>query len=391
MTERPMILYIEDNLDNQRLVQRILEARGYQVLLAKDGPSGLAAARETMPALILVDINIPGLDGYETTTRLRSLPHLHNVPIIALTADSRIGVRERSLVAGCSGYITKPIDPRRLHEQIQEFIDGKRELVSAAVETSILREYNDKLVERLERQVRELSAANAELQELDRLKSNFLATLSHELRTPLTSILGYLELFERNTLGSLTDVQSQAISVIARNSRSLSRLLNNLLYLQEIRSVPARRMPIVLSDIVQHAVVELQPAAQEAGVDLQATIAPNVQFNGDMNALFHAIRNLIDNAIKFNVRGGSARVTFSSDPTRVLLWVEDTGIGIPAEAIEKIFIPFYQVDDSLARPYTGAGLGLAITKYVAESFGGQVAVRSTPNVGSTFTFILPRT
>ncbi len=386
-----MILYIEDNLDNQRLVQRILEARGYQVLLAKDGPSGLAAARETMPALILVDINIPGLDGYETTTRLRSLPHLHNVPIIALTADSRIGVRERSLVAGCSGYITKPIDPRRLHEQIQEFIDGKRELVSAAVETSILREYNDKLVERLERQVRELSAANAELQELDRLKSNFLATLSHELRTPLTSILGYLELFERNTLGSLTDVQSQAISVIARNSRSLSRLLNNLLYLQEIRSVPARRMPIVLSDIVQHAVVELQPAAQEAGVDLQATIAPNVQFNGDMNALFHAIRNLIDNAIKFNVRGGSARVTFSSDPTRVLLWVEDTGIGIPAEAIEKIFIPFYQVDDSLARPYTGAGLGLAITKYVAESFGGQVAVRSTPNVGSTFTFILPRT
>ncbi len=391
MTERPVILYIEDNLDNQRLVQRILEARGYQVLLAKDGPSGLAAARETMPALILVDINIPGLDGYETTTRLRSLPHLHNVPIIALTADSRIGVRERSLVAGCSGYITKPIDPRRLHEQIQEFIDGKRELVSAAVETSILREYNDKLVERLERQVRELSAANAELQELDRLKSNFLATLSHELRTPLTSILGYLELFERNTLGSLTDVQSQAISVIARNSRSLSRLLNNLLYLQEIRSVPARRMPIVLSDIVQHAVVELQPAAQEAGVDLQATIAPNVQFNGDMNALFHAIRNLIDNAIKFNVRGGSARVTFSSDPTRVLLWVEDTGIGIPAEAIEKIFIPFYQVDDSLARPYTGAGLGLAITKYVAESFGGQVAVRSTPNVGSTFTFILPRT
>jgi signal transduction histidine kinase len=385
-----MILYIEDNLDNQRLVQRILEARGYQVLLAKDGPSGLAAARETTPALILVDISIPGLDGYETTTRLRSLPHLHTVPIIALTADSRIGVRERSLVAGCSGYMTKPIDPRHLHEQIQEFIDGKRELVSAATETSILREYNDKLVERLERQVRELSAANAELQELDRLKSNFLATISHELRTPLTSILGYLELFERNTLGTITDVQSQAITVIARNSRSLSRLLNNLLYLQEIRSAQARRTPIILSDIVQHAVVELQPAAQEAGVDLQATIAPNVMFNGDTTALFHAIRNLIDNSIKFNVRGGSVRITLSADASRVLLWVEDTGIGIPAEAMEKIFIPFYQVDDSLARPYTGAGLGLAIAKYVAESFGGQVTVRSTPSVGSTFTLILPR-
>lgn len=385
-----MILYIEDNLDNQRLVQRILDARGYQILVAKDGPSGLAAARESMPALILVDINIPGLDGYETTTRLRSLPHLRDVPIIALTADSRLGVRERSLVAGCAGYITKPIDPRRLHEQIQEFIDGKRELVPSAVETSILREYNDKLVERLERQVRDLSAANAELQELDRLKSNFLATLSHELRTPLTSILGYLELFERQTLGPLTDVQNQAIAVIARNSRSLSRLLNNLLYLQEIRSTQTRRVPLDLSDVVQHAIIELQPSAQEAGVDLQATIAPAVMFSGDMTALFNAIRNLIDNAIKFNVRGGSARVTLSHDGSRVLLKVEDTGIGIPAEALEKIFIPFYQVDDSLARSYTGAGLGLAITKYVAESFGGHVTVRSALGVGSTFMLILPR-
>lgn len=390
MTERPTILYIEDNLDNQRLVQRILDARGYQILVAKDGPSGLAAARESMPALILVDINIPGLDGYETTTRLRSLPHLRDVPIIALTADSRLGVRERSLVAGCAGYITKPIDPRRLHEQIQEFIDGKRELVPSAVETSILREYNDKLVERLERQVRDLSAANAELQELDRLKSNFLATLSHELRTPLTSILGYLELFERQTLGPLTDVQNQAIAVIARNSRSLSRLLNNLLYLQEIRSTQTRRVPLDLSDVVQHAIIELQPSAQEAGVDLQATIAPAVIFNGDMTALFNAIRNLIDNAIKFNVRGGSARVTLSHDGSRVLLKVEDTGIGIPVEALEKIFIPFYQVDDSLARSYTGAGLGLAITKYVAESFGGHVTVRSALGVGSTFILILPR-
>jgi CheY-like chemotaxis protein len=113
------ILYIEDNADNQRLVKRILEARGYQVLLANDGPGGLELARETMPALVLVDINIPGLDGYETTTRLRSLPHLKGVPILALTADSRLGVRERSLVAGCSGFLVKPIDPRRLADQIQ--------------------------------------------------------------------------------------------------------------------------------------------------------------------------------------------------------------------------------------------------------------------------------
>ena len=172
------------------------------VLLAKDGPDGIALARESQPALILVDINIPGLDGYETTTRLRGMAHLRGTPIVALTADSRVGARERSLVAGCDGYITKPIDPRGLPEQLSEFIGGKREALPHEAEAPLLREYNHKLVERLEQQVRELTAANAELQELDQLKSQFLATLSHELRTPLTSILGYLDLFERGTLGA---------------------------------------------------------------------------------------------------------------------------------------------------------------------------------------------
>jgi signal transduction histidine kinase len=390
MNDRPTILYIEDNLDNQRLVQRILAARGYQVLLAADGPSGLELARESQPALVLVDINIPGLDGYETTTRLRSLAHLRDTPIIALTADGRVGVRERTLVAGCSGYIPKPIDPRRLSEQIQEFIGGKREEVSGAVETSILREYNDKLVERLERQVRDLSAANAELQELDRLKSNFLATLSHELRTPLTSILGYLELFERNTLGSLTDVQSQAIGVVARNARALSHILNNLLYLQEVRSTDLRRKPVPVSDLVRQAVIELQPVAREANVDLQAMIAPGVIYQGDANALSQAIRNLAENAVKFNTPGGKARIALAEDATRIILRVEDNGIGMAPEALEKIFLPFFQVDASLARSHTGAGLGLAIVRHVAEAFGGQVTVRSTPGAGSVFTLMLPK-
>jgi signal transduction histidine kinase len=390
MHDPPSILYIEDNADNQRLVRRILEARGYAVLLAKDGPDGITRARESHPALILVDINIPGLDGYETTTRLRGMDHLRGTPIVALTADSRVGARERSLVAGCDGYITKPIDARRLPEQLTEFMAGKREALPHGTETPLLREYNSKLVARLEQQVRELTAANAELQEFDQLKSQFLATLSHELRTPLTSILGYLDLFERGTLGPLSEVQSHAIDVIVRNARTLTRQLNNLLYLQEVRSSQIKRAPVAMYDMVQRLCAELQPVAQDAGLAMEASLQPTLAFSGDAMALEQAVRNLIENAIKFTPRGGSIRITLADDPSRIILRVEDSGVGIPSEAQEKIFVPFYQVDSSLARPYPGAGLGLAIVKHVVEAHGGHVTVRSAPGSGSTFTIVLSR-
>jgi signal transduction histidine kinase len=386
----PSILYIEDNPDNQRLVRRILEARGYEVLLAGDGPDGIARARESRPSLILVDINIPGLDGYETTTRLRGMEHLRGVPIVAVTAHSYVGARERSLVAGCDGYITKPIDPRLLPEQLQEFMAGKREALPQGAEGPLLREYSQKLVERLERQVRDLSAANAELQELNNLKSQFLATLSHELRTPLTSILGYLDLFDRGTLGALDDVQAHAIDVIARNAHTLTRQLNNLLYLQEVRSSQIKRVAIPLYDMALRLVAEMQPRAEEASLALETALQPARPFHGDAMALEQAVRNLLDNAIKVTPRGGRVRVTLADDPTRVILRVEDSGVGIPIEAQEKIFVPFYQVDSSLARPYPGAGLGLAIVKHVIEAHDGQVTVRSAPGAGSIFTVVLPR-
>jgi signal transduction histidine kinase len=386
----PTILYIEDNRDNQRLVRRILEARGYAVQLAEDGPAGVAAAHESAPALVLVDIGIPGLDGYETTTRLRGMPHMRAIPIVALTADTRAGTRERSIVAGCDGYITKPIDPRTLPEQIKEFIDGRREAVPEAMETPMLREYNQKLVARLERQVRELSAANAELQEMDRMKSQFLATLSHELRTPLTSILGYLELFERRTLGPLNDVQTQAITVVARNSRTLARILNNLLFLQEVRTMELRRAPVYLHELLRGVVAEYQAAAADAGVKLISSLQPAALYHGDPVSMRPALGALIDNAIKFTPRGGQATVALRDDTSRLIVRVEDSGIGIPAESHEKVFLPFYQVDDTLARPYPGAGLGLAIVKHVVEAHGGQVALRSAPGAGTSFTIVLPR-
>jgi len=127
-----------------------------------------------------------------------------------------------------------------------------------------------------------------------------------------------------------------------------------------------------------------------AGLKLEMALQPTMIFAGDAMALEQAFRNLIDNALKFTPRGGFIRVTLADDPARIILQVEDSGIGIPAEAQEKIFVPFYQVDSSLARPFPGAGLGLAIVRHVVEAHGGQVTVRSAPGSGSTFTIVLSR-
>jgi signal transduction histidine kinase len=392
MQAQQLIIYIEDNLDNQRLVQRVLAARGYELMLAEDGPAGLALARAHSPALILVDLGIHGLDGYETTTRLKGMPHLAQTPIIALTADASPGSRERALAAGCDGFLSKPIDARQLPQQLAEFIAGKREALPSALEAPMLRAYSQKLVERLEQQVHDLTAANAELQELDRLKSQFLGSLSHELRTPLTAMLGYLELLDRGTLGGLNATQHEAVAVMRRSGEVLNSQITNLLYLQEVRSAQLRRTQVELDALLRRLADELAAQARLANVALVLELPPQLgaPLAADEQALSLGLRHLIENAVKFNVSGGKVQVALSDEGTRVLIRVADTGIGIPADAMEKIFLPFYQVDASLARQHAGSGLGLAIARHVVEAHGGQVITRSALGRGSVFTVVLPR-
>jgi two-component system, sensor histidine kinase and response regulator len=388
---QPKILYIEDNHDNQRLVQRVLGARGYQVLIAEDGPAGLALARESLPALILVDIGIPGLDGYETTTRLRSLPHLRQVPIVALTADDSPGARERALVAGCDGYLSKPIDARQLPAQIIEFIGGRRDRVAVpSEEATLLRAYNQKLVERLEHRVRELSVANNELQELDQLKSQFLSSLSHELRTPLTALLGYLELFERGLLGELSTPQREAITVMRRSGDLLAMQLNNLLYFQELRGRPLTLQLASPRDLIQALITQFGPQAREAGLNFEALAGDLAPMMLDAGAFEQLVRTLLDNALKFTPRSGRVRLILHGDHSRLIIRIEDSGPGMAREHLDKIFLPFYRIEQPHLVVKPGAGLGLAIARHIAEAHGGQITVRSQPGQGSVFTVVLPR-
>src|ERR1700737_3644069 len=190
---QPRILYIEDNPESRTLVRNVLEARGFDVLEASDGIAGIDLAISAHPDLILCDIEMPGIDGYETAPRLRSYRGLDGSPIVVLTSH---GDRGLSLSIGCDGYIEKPIDVEKFPRQLRAFLKGKREKVKSQDERRYLREYSKSLVERLEATMRELTAANRRLRAAARAKTEFMQNLSHELVTPLTPITGYLKIFQ---------------------------------------------------------------------------------------------------------------------------------------------------------------------------------------------------
>jgi len=171
---KPKILYVEDDPASETLVRRILGSEGFQIVSASDGLTAIEVARRELPDMILMDINISGLDGYEVTTRLRTIEELKNIPIVAVTAATLSGDRERVLIAGCTGYIPKPIDVDTFPDQVRSFLQGTREEVTSAEEKAeYLTEYSRRLVDRLEEKIRQLEARNLELQRLDKMKTDF--------------------------------------------------------------------------------------------------------------------------------------------------------------------------------------------------------------------------
>lgn len=219
------ILQIEDNEANRTLVRRVLEAKGYSVFDAEDGISGIRRAQELKPALILMDINIPGLDGYEAATRIRSIRELEKTPIVAITAGAGMGDRERSLSAGCIGYIQKPIDVRNFHKQVEEFLSGREECLSAEEERSHLRDYSHRLVTRLQEKVMSLEVKTHQLEarekETEDIYLNVMASLTRamEEKDPYTAGHSERVTYFSGEIGKLLDLEGDRMKVLIRAAK----------------------------------------------------------------------------------------------------------------------------------------------------------------------------
>ncbi len=403
------ILYVEDTPESQRLVQRILAAEGFDVVIAEDGISAIEIARTEMPDLILMDINIGGLDGYEVTTRLRTIQGLEDVPIVAVTAATLAGDRERALVAGCNGYIAKPIDVDLFPQQVRSYLVGKKEEVRPEDKEDYLLEYNRRLVKRLEDKVRELEKANEELQRVEKMKSDFVILAGHELRTPLTVIYGYLQILLANpAIPGDVEQEGSPRHLLKNVSEAVERLSQVIQDILNVSLIDANRLdlahePVFINSIIQSVLHNLRNFGPQRQLifDLGGGLRKLPVIEGDPRRLHQALWNIISNAIKYTPDGGTITIDGRVEGDEVHLWVKDTGVGIPADELGHIFERFYVLEDvalhrssKTAFKGGGLGLGLAVAKGIIEAHGGTLWAESEGYdeeklPGSTFHILVP--
>ena len=244
----------------------------------------------------------------------------------------------------------------------------------------------------LQRRAAELAGANARLQELDRLKSEFLATMSHELRTPLNSIIGFTGLLRQGLAGPVNPEQSKQLGMVYSSAKHLLSLINDLLDLSRIEAgkVDLDRRPFEFADVVGEVVESLKPLARQKRISLLTDLpGSGLALVGDQKRAFQVLLNLAANAVKFTDRG-EVVISVRHEPEGLEVCVSDTGIGIKPEHMALLFEAFRQVDGSARRVYEGAGLGLHLCRKLLQLMGGSIQAQSRYGHGSRFTFHIPR-
>ncbi|MBN1286392.1 MAG: hybrid sensor histidine kinase/response regulator [Anaerolineae bacterium] len=403
------ILYIEDDPSSQRLVQRTLQFADYRVLVASRGIEGIDLARGERPDLILMDINLPDLSGREVTTRLRALPGFDEVPIVALTAQSHTGEREKALVAGANGYLTKPIDIDKLPAQVAGFLSGQFETLTPEVAQEFGAVYHQELVARLESKIRELEQVNSDLRRLDRAKEKFIQLTAHELRTPLTVIQGYEQLLrDSGAVDRIAETYPDVASIMQGLTQSIERMGAVISELVMVSRFMADRVelsvgPIGLDEILEKAISQYAQACRDRTITVvRPCLEQRITLRVDGALLAMAVSGILSNAIKYTPNGGTVTFMVQDMDDQIQLAVHDTGIGIDPEEQTRIFERFYTAGDTQLHSTSktafrggGLGVGLSIARSVVEQHGGKIWVESAGRdeetlPGSTFFLRLPK-
>ncbi len=344
------ILIADDNPDNVELLRKRLSAQGYQIAAAFDGEEALQAVLKENPDLLILDIMMPKMDGYEVLRRLKKQDEYRNLPVILLTAKKEIPDKLKGLDIGADDYITKPFNPQELLARVRSLMALREE--------------------------QERRAQDERLSALDQMVEG----VAHEIRNPVTAIGGFARrLYERLPNGTQ---EKQYAEVIVNESKRLEQMVRQIVEATVI-SIPSLRKRDI-NEVIVEALAACQEKLNESQVtaklELAEDLPPLIMDAGNMRRV---IAHLISNAVNAMPSGGALTIISARRNHYGQIQVSDTGVGIPSKILPHIFDPFFTTKSS------GPGLGLAMVHKIIKQHGGQISVETEPNKGTTFSILLP--
>jgi len=380
------ILMVDDQPAKLLSYETILGSLGENLIRATSGQEALNQLLKHDVAVVLMDVCMPDLDGFELASMIRQHPRYQKTAIILISAIHLADIdRIKGYEVGAVDYVPVPVIPEILRAKVSVFVDLYRK-------TRELEMLNLVLEERVTERTADLAALAARLQETDRRKDQFLATLAHELRNPLAPIATAAKILQRK---SLTDPDVQlAQRVIDRQSAHLTRLVEDLLDLSRIsrNKLELRPERTDLATVIQAALETSRPVIEQLQHKLTVSLPDEpIYVDADVVRLSQVFTNLLNNGAKFTQPGGDISLTVEADDDTVAVKIKDTGIGILPEHLPRIHEPFYQLDAPIEKSQGGLGIGLTLVWQLVEMHHGTVTVQSEgPDRGSEFVVRLPR-
>jgi signal transduction histidine kinase len=365
----PDILVVDDTPANLQLLGGMLKERGYKVRPAPNGKLALQAAKSAVPDLILLDINMPEIDGYEVCARLKRDERLRGVPVIFISALNETMDKVLAFGVGGVDYITKPF-------QFEE-VDAR-----VSVHLKLRRLQLD-----LEIRNRELQQSNEELRRLQELRDNLTHMIVHDLRSPLSGVLGACDLVGAEA-DKLSSGPRQMIGIARNGLNQALAMINSLLDVSKMEAgeLHPERAECDLVALVREATDALEALRGSRKLHIES-VPDTVTASVDRDLISRVVQNLVGNALKFTGSAGMVRVQIVREPARFRVTVTDDGPGIPTEFHERIFEKFGQI--KTGRPRVGTGLGLTFCRLAVEAHGGRIGVNSRLSHGSEFWFEIP--
>jgi signal transduction histidine kinase len=383
MTVSTHVLVVDDDRAVRLHISRQLQRYHYQTTEAANGREAIELLHIGSFDLVLLDVVMPVLDGYQVLTQLKADPILCTIPVIMISAVDDLDRAIRCIEQGAEDYLSKPLNPILLKARISASLERKR------------------LRDQEQAYLQQLKAEKMAVETAHRAKSAFLANMSHELRTPLNAIIGYSEMLQEDmqaegAIPYLTDLQK-----IHTAGKHLLHLIDSILALAKIEAgkMELHLEQIAVSALIEQIVTEMQPIITAKGNRLQVSSPiPPISLSVDVSKIRQILFNLLSNANKFTEAGtigltvekvGQAEIAAPKNSNWIAFRISDTGIGMSPSQIEQMFQAFTQADDSTTRRHDGAGLGLSIARRFCQLMHGDISVESKLDQGSVFTVWLP--